>query len=433
MNSIPWGDVAIILALIMLNGFFAGAELAIVSARRPRLLVLERAKVRGASTALFLQAEQGRFLSAVQIGITLVGIANGAYSGASLSGPASELLMRLGVAERWAGQIGFGLVIVIVTYLSLIIGELVPKQWALRSPERIAAMVAPVMQLVTRVAAPFVTLLDTSTKLIFRLLRIRPGTDQTVTEEELRHIFVEAESAGVIEEHERELINGIMRLADRQVRGVMTPRPEVDWLDIDAPAAAVRERLMTTPHSRLVVAEGSIDRIIGVVQARDALATLLAGHELDLHALVREAPVVPDVADAIVALAALRDADVPMAIVIDEYGHFEGVVTPADLLMAIAGDFRSDLDHEQDRTVFLRDDGSWLVPGGLPADEFAERLEFELEEDRDYQTVAGLALAHLEHIPETGESFMAYGFRFEVVDMDGRKIDKLLVTRMEEA
>jgi putative hemolysin len=429
--GLPWTDVAIILALIALNGFFAGAELAIVSARKPRLIVMQRANVRGANTALKLQGEQGRFLSAVQIGITLVGVANGAFSGASLAGPAGQSLLALGVPERWAPQLGFALVIIVVTYLSLIIGELVPKQLALRAPERIAVVVAPVMDLVTRITSPFVSLLDASTALIFRLLRIDREGDSSVTEEELRHVVQEAEEAGVIEGHERELISGIMRLADRQVRGVMTPRREVDWLDANAPEAEIRARLIATPHTRLLVGEGTIDRILGVVQARDALAALLEGRPLALRDLLRPAPAVPDVADATVVLTALRDSDVPIAVVIDEYGHFEGVVTPSDLLAAIAGEFRSDMDDVHDPAVLERADGSLLVSGSLPADELAEKLGFVLPDERDYQTVAGFALAALEHIPATGEVFEARGFRFEVIDMDGRKIDKLLVTRVE--
>lgn len=428
MSSIPWGDVAIILALIALNGFFAGAELAILSARRPRLALLARAGVRGASTALRLQEEPGRFLSAVQIGITLVGVANGAYSGASLAEPTADMLLAAGVPANVAPRLGFALVIVIVTYFSLIIGELVPKQLALRAPERMASAVAPVMLAMTKIVAPFVHLLDASSALIFRLLGINRENDQTVTEEELRHVVAEAQSAGVIEERERDMISGIMRFADRQVRGVMTPRPDVDWLDITASPEVIREKLIATPHMRLVVADGSIDRILGVVRGRDVLAQMISGNPLDLVGLVREAPVVPDVADATVVLAALRDAEVPMAIVIDEYGHFEGVVTPADVLSAIAGEFRSDMDDGHDPAVVEREDGSLLVAGGLAADELAERLGFRLDDERDYQTVAGFVLAELEHIPETGETFRAHGFRFEVVDMDGRKIDKILVS-----
>ncbi len=432
MPSFPWGDAAIILALIALNGFLAAAELAIVSSRPARLQVREQAGSRGAAAALALVAEQGRFLSTVQIGITLVGIASGAYSGASLAGPAAAGLRALGVPAPLAPQAGFIGVILLVTYVSLIMGELVPKQMALRRPEPLACLVAPLMRLLMRLLSPFVLLLDASTAAIFRLFGLSREREGGVTADELRSVVAEAEESGVIEVSERELISGIMRLADRQVRGVMTPRVEVDWIDIAASPETIRATLTASPHTRLPVADGSVDRIIGVIQARDAMVALLEGRPLDLAALARQAPVVPDVADATVALAALRDSPVPMAIVVDEYGHFEGVVTPADLLAAIAGEFRSDIDAGHDPAVVLREDGSLLVSGSVPADELAERLGFRLDEERDYQTAAGFALAELEHIPETGEVFEAKGWRFEIVDMDGRKIDRLLVSRVAD-
>lgn len=429
--GIPWGDLAVIFALIALNGFFAAAELAVVSARRARLAVMERAGVRGATAALGLQADQGRFLSAVQIGVTLAGIANGAFSGASLGPPTGQLLMRLGVRPEWAEWLGFALIVVLVSYLSLVIGELVPKQLSLRAPERVAVAIAPVMAALTRLAGPMVIFLDASTALIFRLLRIRRDRDNAVTEEELRHVVQEAEEAGVIEGEERELISGILRFADRPVRGLMTPRREVDWLNMAASEADMRRQLMTTPHTRLLVGDGSVDRIIGVVQARDVLAALLDDQPLSLEQLVRHVPVIPDMADSMVALSALREADVPLAVVIDEYGHFEGVVTPADLLSAIAGEFRSDMDEGYGPAIVEQTDGSWLVAGGLAADELAEKLEFDLPEDRDFQTIAGFALEKLEHIPQTGESFESNGYRFEVRAMDGRKIDRLLISKLD--
>jgi putative hemolysin len=431
MSAFPWGDLALILFLIALNGLFAGAELAIVSARKPRLQLLAKGGVGGAETVLRLQDEPGRFLSSVQIGITLVGVANGAFSGARLGDPAAAFIVGLGVERQLAEALGLGAVIVSVTYLSLIIGELVPKQLALRSPERIACVVAPGMALIARLFAPVVSLLDASTAIVFRLLGLSREGDTAVTEEELRSVVAEAESAGIIEERERELITGIMRMADRRVRGVMTPRPAVDWIDADANSETVRQHLMRTPHTRIVVAEGTIDRAVGIVQARDLLSAVLSGEPLDLRALMRKPPVVPDVADSMAVLTALRDSGVPIAFVVDEYGHFEGLVTPADLLAAIAGEFRSDLDEGEDPSIVRRDDGSMLVAGSMAADELAETLGFTLKDERDYQTVAGFVLAELEHIPATGEHFDAHGFRFEVVDMDGRKIDKLLVRRLE--
>lgn len=434
MGPFPWLDAAIIVGLILLNGFFAMSELAIVSARRPRLRAMQAQGVRGAGTALALAEDSGRFLSGVQIGITLVGIINGAYSGATLAVPVGDrLAFWFRLPPTVAEEVGFGVVIAIATYLSLIIGELVPKQFALRSPETIAAMVAPFMKQFARATTPFVWVLDQSSQLVFRLLRQNRDNTQTVTEEELRSVVADAASAGVIEAEESQMIAGIMRLADRRVRGVMTPRGEIDWIDADADEAAVRAQLATTPHSRLLVAHGGVDDIIGVLQARDVVQALIEGRPLDLAALARPAPVLPDVLDAVDALVALRDADIPMALVHDEYGHFEGIVTPSDLLAAIAGAFRSDLDNVNDPPAVERDDGTWLISGALPADELAEALGLTLPDERDYETAAGLALDQLRHLPETGEKFRVSGWQFEIIDMDGRKIDKLLASRVTPA
>lgn len=426
----PWIDLAIILALIVLNGVFAMSELAVVSARKARLEAMVRAHKRGAASAIQLAADPGRFLSTVQIGITLIGILSGAYSGASLGGPTGARLAMLGVPAAWAEEAGFALVIVVTTYLSLVVGELVPKQFALRNAEPIAAVVAVPMTWLARVAAPVVWLLDGTSGLLFRLLRLKRESDDTVTAEELQLIVAEASRSGVIEEHERRVIAGVVRLADRPVREVMTPRTAIDWIDADADEATVRAKLVETPHTRLAVAEGAIDRVQGVVQARDLAAALAGGAPLALRTLMRPAPVVPDQIDAMDALVTLRRAEVPMAFVQDEYGHFEGIVTPADLLAAIAGDFASDGDAGEQPGVIAREDGSLLVSGGLSADQLAERLGLELPEDRDYATVAGLALAVLKRLPHEGEHFVEQGWRFEVIDMDGRKIDKLLVSEV---
>lgn len=431
MGPFPWLDAAIILGLILLNGFFAMSELAIVSARRPRLRAMQSQGVAGAGTALALAEDSGRFLSGVQIGITLVGIINGAYSGATLAEPVGErLTWWFGLSPNLAEEVGFGVVIALATYLSLIVGELVPKQFALRSPETIAAMVAPFMLQFARLTTPFVWVLDQSSQLVFRLLRQNRDNTQTVTEEELRSVVADATSAGVIEAEESQMIAGIMRLADRRVRGVMTPRGEVDWIDADADDEEVRAQLATTPHTRLLVAHGSVDDIIGVLQARDVVQALIEGRPLDLVALARPAPVLPDVLDAVDALVALRDSEIPMALVHDEYGHFEGIVTPSDLLAAIAGAFRSDIDDINDPPAVERADGSWLISGALPADELAETLGLTLPDERDYETAAGLALEQLRHLPETGETFRVSGWQFEIIDMDGRKIDKLLACRV---
>ncbi len=428
MDPFPWRDLLVILALVALNGFFALSELAIVSARRPRLQAMAKQGSSGAATALALAEDPGRFLSTVQIGITLIGILAGAYSGASLGPPVAARLAALGLESGMAQLAGLALVIILTTYLSLVIGELIPKQLALRSPEPLAAAVAPVMVALSRLTAPFVWLLDRSSALILRLLGRDGATASAVTEEELRAVVAEATASGVIEEQESAMISGVMRLAERTVRGVMTPRTDVEWIDLEDEPEAIRRQLIDLPYARLPVAEGSVDHIIGVVQARDLLAQLLAGQELDVRAATQPAPIVPDVADATQALAVLRAARVPMALVHDEYGHFEGIVTPANLLAAIAGALGPEPAHGEEALASRREDGSWLLAGAMPADEMSELLGVPLPADRDYETVAGFVLSRLRHLPETGEAFSASGWRFEVVDLDGRKIDKVLAT-----
>ena len=431
MTPFPWSDVAIILILVLLNGVFAMSELAIVSSRAPRLQAAEKRGSRGAAMARRLAADPGRFLSTVQVGITLIGILAGAYSGASLGGPVGERLQYLlGLDDQTALTAGFALVIALTTYASLSVGELVPKQFALRAPERIAMIIAIPMYWLSRIASPLVSLLDASSALVFRLLGLKRESEERVTAEELHLIVAEASKSGVIEESERAIISGVVRLADRPVREVMTPRKDVDWIDLSADADGVRERLLETPHSRLPVARGSIDDVVGVVQARDIAAALFRGEPLDLAQLMRPAKVIHDQIDAMDALESLRAADVPMLLVHDEYGHFDGLVTPADLLSAIAGEFASDQDIGSEPFVTEREDGSLLIAGSMPADQMADRLGIDLDDDRDYATAAGHALAILKHLPTEGEKFTDKGWRFEIVDMDGRKIDKLLVSEV---
>jgi len=428
LSPFPWMDLLIIVALVALNGVFAMSELAIVSARKARLEAMARTGSRGARKAIELSADPGKFLSTVQIGITLIGILAGAYSGASLGGPVGDRLALLGVPAASAPEAGFAIVIVVTTFLSLIIGELVPKQFALRSPEPIAAMMALPMLWLSWVTAPFVWLLDRTSALIFRVLGLTRENESHVTAEELHLIVAEASTAGVIEESERAIISGVVRLADRPVREVMTPRTDVEWIDVDADTATLREAIGAMPHSRMPVAQGSVDEIVGVVHSRDLVRILIDGGPIDLRAIMRKGIVVPDHMDAMDALMALRGAEVPMAFVHDEYGHFEGLVAPANLLAAIAGEFASDIDEDTDPPFVERDDGSWLVSGNAPADALADRLGFDLPEHRDFATAAGFALWRLKHLPVTGESFRHKGWRFEVIDMDGRRIDKILAS-----
>jgi putative hemolysin len=431
LSPYPWMDAAIILALIALNGVFAMSELAIVSARSARLQAMAEAGSRGAAAALRLGRDPGKFLSTVQIGITLIGIIAGAYSGASLGAPTGERLMQLGMDREWAMTAGFGIVIGITTYASLVIGELVPKQFALIAPERIAAIMARPMEWMAWIAAPFVWLLDRSSALIFRLLGLKRDNRDALTAEELRVVFAEATHAGIIEEHEHKVIAGVVRLADRPVREVMTPRTAVDWIAVDATEDDVRDRLLNSLHTRLPVMGDSVDEVLGVVQSRDIVAAQIRGKPLDLKLLMRKAEIIPDQLDAMDALEILRSSDVPMLLVHDEYGHFEGIVTPNDLLAAIAGEFASDQEQGSAANIVALDDGSMLIDGGMSADAMAEALDIDLPDDRDFATAAGYVLHILRRLPAEGDSFAEDGWHFQVVDMDGRKIDKLRVMRVE--
>ncbi|MBA3667126.1 MAG: HlyC/CorC family transporter [Sphingomonas sp.] len=425
----PWLDLLLIVALVVVNGVLSMSELAIVSAREARLKAMAKTGSAGATVALKLATEPGRFLSTVQIGITLIGILAGAYSGASLGTPVGQRLALLGMDPDTARSVGFGLVIVLTTFASLVIGELVPKQFALRNPEAIAAIMARPMTWLSVATAPFVWLLDRTSALIFRAMGLTRENKNVVTAEELHLVVAEAQTAGVLEESERAIISGIVRLADRPVREVMTPRTDIDWIDINCSRDQIRAELAATPHSRLPVADGSVDNIVGVVSTRDMLTEVLDGREINIRALTRSPPVIPDLMDAMDALAVLRSAEVPLALVHDEYGHLDGIVTPGSILAALAGAFANDMDEGEDPPCLERDDGSWLVSGAASADILSDRLGLAMPAERDYSTVAGFALSVLKRIPETGETFRFDGYKFEVVDMDGRKIDKLLVSR----
>ena len=433
MTSFPWPDALVILGLVVLNGLFSMSELAIVSARPARLKVLAEGGSGGARVALELAADPGKFLSTVQIGITLVGIVAGAYSGSSLGGRVGERLAALGGPAAYAAEAGFALVIAVTTYLSLVVGELVPKQLALNAAEPIAVVAARPMVVMARVTAPFVWTLNRSSGLILRLLGLAKGGEQEVTAEELQMIFAEATRSGVIEEEERALMTSVMRLADRPVREVMTPRIELHWIEQDAQPANLDEAIEDSPHSLLLVADGSVDRIVGVVKVRDILAARLRGVEPALASLMKKPAIVPDRLDTMDALRVIQQAEVAMALVHDEYGHLEGIVTPADLLAAIAGNFVAHGDEGDAPMIVEREDGSLLIAGALPADAMADRLGIDLPEDRDYATAAGFALSVLRKLPTEGEHFAEQGWRFEVVDMDGRKIDKLLIQRAKAA
>jgi putative hemolysin len=423
-------EIIIVIALTILNGVLAMSELAVVSSRPVRLKVMAEQGNSGAATAIKLAEDPGRFLSSVQIGITLVGVLSGAFSGATLGTRFTGWLVAQGVPQNVADWLGVGGVVVVITYMSLIIGELVPKQIALRAPESVAAKVAPAMKLLAMIGAPIVWFLDVSGRLVLTVLGQRGETEEKVTDEEIRTVLAEAHSAGVIETEESAMISGVMRLADRTARGLMTPRRDVEVIDTDDDPEEIRAKLRDTARSRLPVRKGSSDEIIGVLFVKDAYDFMSGGKLLDLQAAMREAPVVSDLTGALDVIQALRKAPAHMVLVYDEYGHFEGIITSGDVLEAITGVFQE--DEQEEPALVPRDDGSFLIAGWMPVDEFKAQMGVPIEEDPGYETVAGFVLDELKHLPELGESFTSHGWTFEVIDLDGRRIDKLLVSRATE-
>lgn len=421
-------EIAILVLLILFNGFMAMSELAVVSARPALLRSRSERGEKGATRALKLAEDPGRVLSTVQIGITLVGILSGAFSGATIGVRLGEWLMSIGMSATMANALGVGIVVAIITYVSLVAGELVPKQIALRKAEDIAILVAPFMLSLSKVALPLVWLLDISGRFVLKLLGQSADDSQNVTDEEIRSLIAEAARTGTIEVEEKQMISGVMRLADRKARAIMTPRNEVEWIDINADQEKIRETLRNTEHTRLPAGDGTIEQMLGVINTRELLTAELSGKPLNLREHVRQAPVVLDFVDALDVLKTLREAEVPVALVHDEYGSFEGIITPADILEAIAGAFKSDQD-EDDVDVVQRADGSWLLPGLMPADEMADLLGITLPSDHSYATLAGFLLSYTQELPRTGTIVNALGWEFEIVDLDGRRIDRVIARR----
>ncbi|MGE4011228.1 MAG: hemolysin family protein [Alphaproteobacteria bacterium] len=420
-------ELAIVLALIAVNGVLAMSELALVSARRGRLEAMAARGHKGAQAALAIMAEPGRFHSAVQIGITLVGLAAGAFSGATIAERAANGLRGFGMAPAAADTVAYVVVIAAITYFSVIVGELVPKQLALRNAERIAVAVAGPMSLVSKIFAPVVWLLDGSARLGLRLFGTHDPRAGAVTDEEIKTLIAEAERLGVVEPEERTMISGVMRLADKPVRAIMTPRLDIVWLNLEDSEDELRAAIRKAPHSRLPVASGSIDKVLGVLPTKELLDAMLDDRSVRIRDLIQPVPAVSDAIDALTATEQIRQSPMRLVVVVDEQGVLEGIVTEGDILRAIAGEL---IDHNRDTAhVTRREDGSFLIDGSMSADALAELLKIALPAERNFHTAAGFVLDHLRHLPKVGEVFPFHGWRFEIVDLDGLKIDKLLVSR----
>ena len=415
-------ELLTILLLILVNGVFALSELALVSVRRARLVVLERQGVKGAAVARELAEDPQRFLPAVQIGITLVSVLAGVFGGARVSARLSVWFKTIPELQPFAESLSLAIVVVTTSYLTLVLGELVPKQLALRQPERVSAAIAGPLVALARVGGPIVWVLGQSSRLVLRLLGLRSDERQGVTEEELKAVLEEGHEEGVLETEEKAMIERLLRLADKPVRAIMTPRNELAWIDRTDDAAEIAATVRAAPHSRFVVCDGHVDNVVGVVQAKVLLDRMLAGEGLSIADALEQPMVIPDAATALDALERLKHDHVGLALVMDEYGSFEGVVTAADVLEAIVGDATPAADP-------LAPDapkGPLLLDGAMPVDEIKARLDLpDLPNEGSYHTLAGLLLALLRRVPRVGDRIVFAGWRFEVVEMEGRRVAKV--------
>ena len=423
----------ILIALVLVNGLFAMAELAVFSSRVTRLRQLAQGGSRGARAALRLLDDPTRFLSTVQFYITLIGVLAGVYSGVRFAEPLAAWLAQLDMlvpVAKYLDTTAYGIVVVGVTFLSLVIGELVPKRWALTNPEAIASTLARPMQWLSVASTPFVWVLQGSTELVARLLGLRKSTTRGVNEEEIRSIIAEATHTGIFHAAEHQMIEGVLRLPDRTVRSIMVPRGDVVWLDAADSRTAVWNTVRTSGHSRYPVCKDQFDELLGIVTTGELAEWLGDPAAGELAARVRAPLIVHESTRILRLLELFRESKMHFAVIVDEHGSIEGVVTPSDILTSIAGEL-PDATSEEVPEAVARDDASWLVDGGMAIDD-VERLlgSGNMRSGDDYTTLAGFVLAQLGHLPTTGENFRWRGLRFEVVDMDGRRIDKLMIQRL---
>ena len=426
--------IVVVLLLVVLNGLFAMTELAVVSSRKSKLQARAERGDRGARAALKLSEEPTQFLSAVQVGITLIGILAGAYGQATIAGELDRILeVSFPALAQYTEVFATALVVVCITYVSLIVGELVPKRIALIFPEAVASKMAGPISKMAIVLKPFVLLLTASTSGILKLLGVKDRDGSDVTQEEVATILAEGTSAGLIEPEEQVMIEEILRLGDRPVRVAMTPRHDVFWIALDDPEEVLREEIRTCPYSRIVVArESDVDNPLGVVHKKDLLDSLLTHGKFDIEPLVAEPAFIPQSTSVLKALEILKGSKVHMAFIVDEYGAFEGVVTATDILEMIAGDFNEGHDEEQ-AWIHQRADGSWLVDGQTHLDELADKLGEDFGDHEGYHTVAGLILHQISRVPDEGEVLQVGRVEVEVVDMDDRRIDKLIFKELIQA
>ena len=422
-------ETVVILLLITVNGLLAMSEMAIVSSRRVRLQQMAQDGNYGAEVALELVETPNRFLSTVQVGITLVGIFAGAVGGATIARALADLLAQLPVLEPYAAAISLILVVGTITLLTVVLGELVPKRVALHNTERIAVAIARPMRALSVVTWPIVRLLGLATDAVLALLRIEAEPKTSLTEEEIRMLVEQGAQAGIIEEVERDMVESVFMLGDRPLEAIMTPRPEIVWLDVNAPQEEIRQIIKGSSHSRFPVCDGQLDKALGLVRAKDLLANCLGGERLDLSQVMQEPLFAPENAQALQVLERFRETGVHLAMLVDEYGSIEGLVTSFDILEAIVGDIPT-MDEIDQPPIVQRADGTWLVDGLISVDDFKRSFDIgTLPGEGTYQTLGGFVVFMLGSLPTPGNHFGYGGFRFEVADMDGRRVDKVILEK----
>ena len=423
-------EILFVLLLILCNGIFSGSEIAVVAARKVRLQQLVNKGSRPARVALRLAETPNDFLSTVQIGITLIGILSGAVGGATLAKHLKPVLDGIEALQPYSEGVSVTLVVVMITYLSLVIGELVPKRLALANPEQIACRFAPAMRALSRLSSPVVHLLSASTDALLRFLNVEVSTGPEITEEEIKALIRQGADSGVFEESEHDMVQRVLRLGDRAIRTMMTPRTEICWLDLEDSLEENLAEVRESNHSRFPVAQGSLDNCIGIVRVRSLLTAHMGSEPINLSALC-QAPL--HVAESTLSLNVLEEfkrTGIHIALVTDEFGGVEGLVTLNDLMEGIVGDLPA-LEDEDEPSLVTRQDGSWLVNGSLDINEFDARIGTRLIGSIDqnvYHTLAGFVIHSLKRIPTASDYFDWHGYRFEVMDMDGNRIDKILVT-----
>lgn len=422
-------ELVVVLILVFFNGVFALSEMALVSARKPRLQQAAEKGDAGAASALRLAQTPGTFLSTVQIGITLIGVLAGAFGGATLSRTLANWLAGFEPIAPFSQALSVLIVVGLITYLSLVIGELVPKRIALNHPERVASSMAPLMTLLARLSYPAVRVLNLSSDAILRVLGVAPSSEPPVTEEEIKILIEQGTASGVFEPIEEELVERVFRLGDRSIKAIMTPRSDILWLDANLPEDQILRAAVSSGYSRMPVVLRTLDEVIGVAKVRELLKQRLDGESIDLQQVMEPALFVPEGMPALMVLERFKAAGTPLALVLDEYGGLEGLVTIEDIVSDIVGDIPM-AGEPGEPVAFQRSDGSWLVDGLYPLDEFQElfTLRASAEEmERYYQTLGGLVMGVLGRLPEVGDQVTWQGLRLEVVDMDGRRVDKVEV------